>query len=187
MGSIIGHELSHSLDDSFVRRDVRAHFFVLFLCGFTLTFCPFVSFLSFFFFPCKSGRKYDETGRLHDWWKPKDAAEFESRSKCYVDLYSSYKPRELNIHVLGNLTLGENLADIFGLRVAYRAFQSSASTADVDDPPPNKVLARELSNSQLFFVAFAQNYVSFYVLVVVVILSIVPRFSFADLCCFVFS
>lgn len=55
---------------------------------------------------------------------------------------------------------GENLADINGLNVAYRAFLKSSSTEAADEPPPNKVLAQELSNSQLFFVAFAQNYVS---------------------------
>jgi putative endopeptidase len=133
IGAIIGHELGHSLDDS--------------------------------------GRKYDQTGLLHDWWEPEAAAEFDKRSKCYVDLYDTYKPRELSIHVLGNLTLGENLADINGVNVAYRAFQTvrgatdSAEIAapsgqpDVNEPPPNKVLARELSNAQLFYVAFAQNYV----------------------------
>lgn len=139
IGAIIGHELGHALDDT--------------------------------------GRKYDQTGRLHDWWAPEAAAEFERRSKCYVDLYDTYKPRELSIHVLGNLTLGENLADINGVNVAYRAFQRARGTeseksgkdggidivsrldADVNEPPPNKVLARELSNAQLFYVAFAQNYV----------------------------
>lgn len=138
MGAIMGHELSHGEDDA--------------------------------------GRKYDSTGLLRQWWTAKAAAEYDKRAKCYIDLYDSFKPRELSIHVLGNLTLGENLADINGLLVAYRAFRNYASREDSeasensrvrksteiarreDDPPPNKVLARELSNNQLFFVAFAQNY-----------------------------
>jgi predicted metalloendopeptidase len=64
------------------------------------------------------------------------------------------------------LTLGENLADINGLNVAYRAFRKASGASNVskpaakvdDDPPPNKILARELTNNKLFFVAYAQTY-----------------------------
>lgn len=136
IGAILGHEASHGFDDA--------------------------------------GRKYDSTGRLHKWWSESAAVEYKKRAQCYVDLYDSFKPRELDIHVLGNLTLGENLADINGLHVAYRAFQKvsgSASAAgnssradaihvggEPAEMPPNKLLARELTNTQLFFVSFAQNY-----------------------------
>jgi predicted metalloendopeptidase len=107
---------------------------------------------------------------LRQWWDDKSSSEYDSRAKCYVKLFDSYKPRELEIHVRGNLTLGENLADAAGLKFSYRAFRTAtdaarntskelvASNLKDAEPPPNKMLARELTNNQLFFVAYAQSY-----------------------------
>eukprot|EP00172_Hildenbrandia_rubra_P004280 Plantae.Rhodophyta-Hildenbrandia_rubra.ctg8326.p1 GENE.Plantae.Rhodophyta-Hildenbrandia_rubra.ctg8326~~Plantae.Rhodophyta-Hildenbrandia_rubra.ctg8326.p1 ORF type:complete len:786 (+),score=140.05 Plantae.Rhodophyta-Hildenbrandia_rubra.ctg8326:4508-6865(+) len=103
------------------------------------------------------GRQYDKTGRLSPWWTNSSSHAFETGTKCFVDLYNTYKPREVSIHVIGNLTLGENLADLGGVKVAYRAFQNKMG-ANASVEPPNRLLARELTNDQLFFVAYAQNY-----------------------------
>lgn len=108
------------------------------------------------------GRKYDKTGKLTSWWSKASVTQYTDKAKCYIDLFDTYKPRDVDIHVKGNLTLGENLADTNGVAVAYRAFKSTANNTEDGIPPPNKVLARELSNDQLFFVAYAQMYCTLY-------------------------
>lgn len=108
------------------------------------------------------GRKYDKSGLLTSWWSEASAAKYEEREKCYVDLYDTYKPRDLDIHVRGNLTLGENIADTNGVNVAYRAFKRRANNTEDGIPPPNSLLARELTNDQLFFVSYAQTWCTLY-------------------------
>lgn len=108
------------------------------------------------------GRKYDKDGRLVSWWSSTSAARFEDKAKCYVSLYDMYKPDGLDINVRGNLTLGENLADANGVDVAYEAFKQKAENKKDGIAPPNAFLARELTNDQLFFVAYAQLWCSLY-------------------------
>ena len=95
------------------------------------------------------GRKFDEHGNLRDWWTPEDGTHFEESARCFVDEYSQFvvvDDKRLN----GQLTLGENLADNGGLRLAYAALQ-------------NQVAGRPLQNSdglspeQRFFLAFAET------------------------------
>lgn len=108
------------------------------------------------------GRKYDKNGLLTSWWSSDAVKEYENRAKCYVDLFNTYKPRDSLIHVNGELTLGENLADANGVSVAYRAFKSTANNSEDGIPPPNPLLAQELTNDQLFFVAYAQTWCTLY-------------------------
>lgn len=68
------------------------------------------------------GRKYDAGGNLKDWWTENDAREFEARAKKLVDQYSAYEPMP-GLKVNGQLTLGENLADLGGVSIAYEALQ----------------------------------------------------------------
>jgi endothelin-converting enzyme/putative endopeptidase len=68
------------------------------------------------------GRQFDAQGNLKDWWTEKDAAEFEKRTQCVVDQYSGYIAVG-DIHINGKLTLGENVADIGGTRLAYYAWK----------------------------------------------------------------
>lgn len=105
-----------------------------------------------------SGRKYDKGGRLRSWWTTKSAQRYVSKAKCFVDLFNGYKPRSVDIYVIGNLTLGENLADTNGVKVAFHAFKSSANNSDPNARAPNPVLSKELTNHQLFFVAYAQTW-----------------------------
>ena len=109
-----------------------------------------------------SGRKYDKTGKLRSWWTDSSAKEYVDKAKCFVDLFDTYKPRDVDIHVRGNLTLGENLADTNGVKVSYRAFKSRPNNTQDGIPPPNELLARELTNDQLFFVAYAQVWCTLY-------------------------
>ena len=67
------------------------------------------------------GRQFDAKGNLRDWWTGADATEFERRSSCISDQYSSYVAVD-DVHVNGKLTLGENVADLGGLILAYRAW-----------------------------------------------------------------
>ena len=66
------------------------------------------------------GRQFDPQGNLNDWWTKEDADEFKKRTKCVVDQYSSFTAID-DVKVNGELTLGENVADNGGMRVAYMA------------------------------------------------------------------
>ena len=68
------------------------------------------------------GRKYDGEGNLADWWTESDAVKFKERSDKLVAQYNSYKVAD-DLNVNGELTLGENIADLGGLIVAYYGLQ----------------------------------------------------------------
>lgn len=68
------------------------------------------------------GRKYDKDGQLADWWTAEDAKAFEERTAKLVEQYNGYEPIP-GACVNGSLTLGENIADLTGLRMALRAYE----------------------------------------------------------------
>ncbi|MGB9282161.1 MAG: M13 family metallopeptidase [Pseudonocardiaceae bacterium] len=70
------------------------------------------------------GRKYDGTGNLRDWWTPQDVQRFTAKTTALAAQYSTYEPLP-GEHINGELTLGENIADLSGLTVAHRAYQLS--------------------------------------------------------------
>jgi endothelin-converting enzyme/putative endopeptidase len=70
------------------------------------------------------GRKVDENGENRDWWAPQDAAQYEALAQVIVEQYEQFEPIE-GIHINGKLTLGENIADLAGTIVAYRAYLKS--------------------------------------------------------------
>ncbi|MGA7439559.1 MAG: M13 family metallopeptidase [Luteibacter sp.] len=70
------------------------------------------------------GAKYDERGRLATWWTPADLKAFQSRTNALVHQFDQYQPLP-GMHVNGGLTLGENIADLAGLTVAYDAYKAS--------------------------------------------------------------
>ncbi len=78
-----------------------------------------------------SGRQFDARGNLRDWWTPQDAREFEKRAACFVDEYSSFTAVG-DVKLNGKLTLGENVADNGGLRLASMALQSALAEASRD-------------------------------------------------------
>ncbi len=94
------------------------------------------------------GRQYDAEGNLKDWWTAKDGALFTTKAKGAVDQYNQYLVLD-SLHVNGQLTLGENLADIGGLAIAYDAFKLTSqgkSDTQIDGLTPD----------QRFFLGFAQ-------------------------------
>jgi len=72
------------------------------------------------------GRQYDAKGNLRDWWTKEDATEFSRRASCISDQYSKYIAVD-DVHVNGKLTLGEDVADLGGLILAWRAWKTSTA------------------------------------------------------------
>ncbi len=107
LGGVMGHELSHELDDE--------------------------------------GRKFDVDGNLRPWWTPADVAAFDAHAQCFVDEYARFHAEE-GTALNGKLTLGENIADNGGLRLAYAALQPS-------DTGP---LRDGFTPAQRFFLAWGQ-------------------------------
>ncbi|MET0533210.1 MAG: M13-type metalloendopeptidase [Steroidobacter sp.] len=96
------------------------------------------------------GRRYDGTGTLNDWWAPEDNAEFTRRAKQLGAQYSALSPVP-GMNVNGDLTMGENIADVAGLAMAYRAWQLSlkGKSAPVIDG---------YTGEQRFFIGWAQGW-----------------------------
>ncbi len=95
------------------------------------------------------GRKFDAKGNLRDWWSPKVGEEFDRRAECIVDQYSKFVAVD-DVHVNGKLTLGENIADQGGIRLAFEAWRQTAEDGaeSVDGFTP----------SQQFFIGYAQTW-----------------------------
>ena len=70
------------------------------------------------------GRRSDGDGNLRDWWTPDDEQKFKQRAQQMIDQYSAFNPID-DLHLQGALGLGENIADLGGLTVSYRAYQNS--------------------------------------------------------------
>ena len=94
------------------------------------------------------GRQFDAKGNLKDWWTKKDADEFVKRATCISDQYSQYTAID-EVKINGKLTLGEDVADLGGLILAYNAWQS-ATVAKKLEPIGG------FTPEQRFFIGFAQ-------------------------------
>ena len=96
------------------------------------------------------GSQFDARGNLADWWTKADRAEFEARTARLVAQFDAYVPVD-DLHIDGKLTLGENIADLGGLLVAYDAFKLTAQgrgDEKVDGVTPD----------QRFFLSYAQTW-----------------------------
>ncbi len=94
------------------------------------------------------GRQYDASGALRDWWTPADGTAFTARAQQLVKQYDGYEPLP-GTHIKGALTLGENIADLSGIRIAYEAYHLSLHGK------PDKVIDG-LTGDQRFFLGWAQ-------------------------------
>ena len=70
------------------------------------------------------GRQYDEAGNLRNWWNKKDEAEFNTRAKAIIRQFSEFNPVD-TLHINGNATQGENIADLGGLLLGLDAFKKT--------------------------------------------------------------
>ena len=96
------------------------------------------------------GRQFDADGNLHAWWTEADAKAFEARAQKVVDEYDAFEPLP-GLHVNGKLTLGENIADLGGVAIAYEALQRALAK-----DPAKRVKIDGLTPEQRFFISFAQ-------------------------------
>jgi endothelin-converting enzyme/putative endopeptidase len=95
------------------------------------------------------GKQFDAVGNLRDWWTPPVAKAFNDRAECVAKQYDGYTVLG-DVHLNGHLTLGENIADIGGLKTAFAALHA----ARAGQPPAPKVAG--FDEQQQFFIAFAQ-------------------------------
>jgi putative endopeptidase len=94
------------------------------------------------------GRQFDADGNLKDWWTPEDGKNYDARAKMVEDQFSSYTVLD-TLHLNGKFTLGENIADLGGLTIAYAALQKALEgkpRAAIDGYTPG----------QRFFLSWAQ-------------------------------
>jgi putative endopeptidase len=94
------------------------------------------------------GRQYDADGTLRDWWTKSDADKFKVRANQVVEQYNAFTVVD-TLHVNGKLTLGENLADLGGLNIAYEAYKKTKQGQE------NKKIDG-FTADQRFFLSWAQ-------------------------------
>ena len=96
------------------------------------------------------GRQFDAQGNLRDWWTAEDGKEFVKRASCISDQYSTYTIID-DIKINGKLTLGEDVADLGGLILAYMAWKE-------DTKGQNLQPIDGLTPDQRFFVGYGQSW-----------------------------
>jgi putative endopeptidase len=95
------------------------------------------------------GSQFDADGNLKNWWTEEDKKKFEAKTKILASQYSSFIVLD-SVHVNGELTLGENIADLGGLTISYYAFKHSL----IGKPVPAKIDG--FTAEQRFFLSWAQ-------------------------------
>ena len=96
------------------------------------------------------GRKFDETGAIRDWWTAKDAAAYEVQAKALAAQFDAYEPLP-GVHINGELTLGENIADLAGLAIAYRAYHIALGGKEAP-------VLDGMTGDQRFFLGYAMSW-----------------------------
>ena len=98
------------------------------------------------------GSKYDGDGKLTDWWTAADRQAFEARTRTLIEQYNALAPRQTpDQHVNGALTIGENIGDLGGLGIAWKAYQVSLGG---QEPP----VIDGLTGAQRFFMSWARGW-----------------------------
>jgi predicted metalloendopeptidase len=111
IGTVIGHEISHSFDDQ--------------------------------------GSQFDAQGRLRNWWTPQDFAHFKASANALAAQYDAYAPFP-DMHVNGQQTLSENIADVAGLSASFDGWRASLAGGSAP-------VVQGFSGPQVFFLAYGQT------------------------------
>jgi neprilysin len=104
------------------------------------------------------GSQYDGNGTLIDWWDPATKDAFREKMQCIIDQYSNFVEPLTKLNLNGNLTLGENIADIGGVRQAYRAYVQWSK----ENPKEPKLPGLDFTPQQMFWIANGQLSCSVY-------------------------
>jgi len=96
------------------------------------------------------GRQFDAHGNLRDWWTLEDGKQFDERASCISDQYSQYVAVD-DIKINGQLTLGENVADLGGLMLAYVAWKNETRGQKLDS-------IEGFTPEQRFFIGYGQSW-----------------------------
>ncbi len=96
------------------------------------------------------GRQFDAKGNMTDWWTEQVSREFDRRAKCVADQYEGYFPVP-DAHINGKLTLGENIADLGGVRLAFAALKKARAGQPMTEKDG-------FNEDQQFFLGFAQGW-----------------------------
>ncbi len=93
------------------------------------------------------GSKYDEFGNLNNWWTPQDSIQFYSKTKLIVEQFNEYVAVD-SLRINGEMTQGENIADLAGISMGFEAFKQTSQYKD-------KQLIAKYTAEQRFFLAYA--------------------------------
>lgn len=99
-----------------------------------------------------NGALFDADGAMRNWWSDAVAKNFDDKKQCLVDQYNAFEVLP-GVHVNGQLTLGENIADLGGVKLAYRAYKALRKDAE-------PVVAGGFTEDQQFFLAVGQTWCS---------------------------
>ena len=98
------------------------------------------------------GRQFDAQGNLRDWWTAEDGKQFDQRASCISDQYSQYIAVD-DVKVNGQLTLGENVADLGGMMLAYMAWKTETQGQKLEP-------IDGFTPEQRFFIGYGQSWCS---------------------------
>jgi putative endopeptidase len=101
------------------------------------------------------GSQFDSDGNLKNWWSKPTREKFEQAAQCVVDQYAAYEAVP-GVKLNGKLTAGENIADVGGVKLGFKAYQAWRSAQSVR--PPTEVDG--FSDDQLYFMSYAQSWCS---------------------------
>jgi putative endopeptidase len=96
------------------------------------------------------GSKYDAYGAMRNWWTAADRKNFDARTTALAKQYDQYEPLP-GLHINGKLTLGENIADLAGLVIAYKAYHIALG----GKPAP---VLNGYTGDQRFYIAYSQSW-----------------------------
>jgi putative endopeptidase len=97
------------------------------------------------------GSLFAGNGAMSNWWSPEVSKKFAEKKQCVIDTYNAYEPLP-GVHVNGELTLGENIADLGGVKLAFYAYRNLRKDA------ADKVVAGGFDEDQQFFLSVGQTW-----------------------------